>query len=88
MTSEQYNAKYIHGVGGDVQSILDYASHSRENRVILDQLHDSVLATQALFVRENRGVGCNLINRFGYIDIQLPAPEIANHISEPHQYPI
>ena len=88
LTSEQYNAKYIHGVGGDVQSILGYASHSRENRVILDQLHDSVLATQALFVRENRGVGCNLINRFGYIDIQLPAPEIGNHYWEPHQYPI
>ena len=47
-----------------------------------------MLATQALFVRENRGVGCNLINRFGYIDIQLPAPEIGNHYWEPHQYPI
>jgi hypothetical protein len=90
LISEQWMAKYIHGVGGDMEykRILDYASYSREHRLILDQLHDSVLATQALFVRENRGVGCNLINRFGYIDIQLPAPEIGNHISEPHQYPI
>ena len=91
LISEQWMAKYIHGgVGGymEYKRILDYASYSREHRVILDQLHDSVLATQALFVRENRGVGCNLINRFGYIDIQLPAPEIGNHYWEPHQYPI
>ena len=47
LTSEQWMAKYIHGVGGDVQSILDYASYSREHRVILDHLHDSVLAVDA-----------------------------------------
>jgi hypothetical protein len=49
LTSEQWMAKYIHGVGGDVEykRILDYASYSREHRVILDHLHDSVLAVDA-----------------------------------------